>query len=262
MAGLAGRDGLRGCPIRPGRGHGQKRRPVGHRRSRRRHRPEYHSRNPSNTQSHVHQQTQNRRPHHQHHRHAHHGFRRQLEEGPGSPRQRAAQDRHRRAEANHRRRAAKQAIRRGHQGHLHEDRLRGEHPGEQAGGKNHAARGGTRGGAGGDEADDAGDSRRLVLALLPAEPLAFPAADADRRGAGEGFHDVGSAAHPRGDRQAVHRGAGEREGAEGDAGRALRRPARQGQRARCVSPDGVRFPRARGAGVLPGGRAGRREGGG
>ncbi len=65
--------------------------------------------------------------------------------------------------------------------------------------------------AGRDGAGDGRDPRPLVLALLPAEPLAVHAADRDRREPRRGHPDLGPAADLRRDRQAFAEGSRRRD---------------------------------------------------
>ena len=91
-----------------------------------------------------------------------------------------AQDRHHQPRAHHPGRAQGQGLRRGGEGHRREDRAGRQHPGQQAGGEDHAPGGRDREGAEGNGAADGYPAGRMVLAVLPAEPVALHAAHRHR----------------------------------------------------------------------------------
>ena len=104
-----------------------------------------------------------------------------MEEGRGGHQEGPAQDRHHQPRTDHPGRAQGQGLCRGRQGHRPEDRPGRQHPGQQAGGEDHPPGGRDRQGAEGDGAGAGYPAGRLVLALLPAEPLALHAAHRHRR---------------------------------------------------------------------------------
>jgi len=69
--------------------------------------------------------------------------------------------------------------------------------------------------------NDGGNPGPLVLAVFPAEPLAFRQADPDRRTTWGGLHDLGPAPYPGRDRLALHPGLGCRPGAQGHPHRSV-----------------------------------------
>ena len=101
-----------------------------------------------------------------------------MEEGRRGRAEGPAEDGHRAASADPRRRDGRKELPRGHQGHRPQDRPGRHHPGQQAGREDHPPGRRDRQGPGRDAAHAGGHPGRLVLAVLPAQPLAVHAAHA------------------------------------------------------------------------------------
>ena len=104
-----------------------------------------------------------------------------VEEGRRGRAEGPAQDGHRALDPIIEGAMARQGLSRGHQGHRPQDRPGRQHPGQQAGREDHPPGGRDRQGPRGNAAGDGSHPGRLVLALLPAEPLAVHAADGHGR---------------------------------------------------------------------------------
>ncbi len=160
--------------------------------------------------------------------------------------------------ADHPRGLGGPGVRRGDQGHLHEDRPGGPDPGRQAGGDDRPAPGRDRHGPGADEARHGGGPGPLVLAVLPAESLAVHAAD--RRPPSRRARTSPPGTWPASWRRSTSTSRWPwrpRQTLKAIADRRVGRPDREGDRAGHVPADALRLPGLRGPVVLQLRRAGR-----